>query len=83
MKIKLIKEIISKYADDDEIFCLIYEKEDADTTADDITETILTAEQWLNVVTYMETDDYLFETAHQTFGIGVDKQLQKGVKNAN
>lgn len=73
MKIRQLKEYISNFTDDeDEVFVLIYDKDDMEWHFDDENQT-LTPEQWSRVVRAMDNDESIHQAASESFSYYVDE----------
>jgi hypothetical protein len=82
MKVKHALDILRELNWEDEIYCLIYLREDAEVKTED--EPVLTDSEWSAVVEGMEINDDIDATVYQQFGELVDTQLEKREQvNAN
>jgi hypothetical protein len=82
MKVRHALDILKELNEEDEVYCLIYLREDAEVRTED--EPALTDTEWSAVVDGMEVNDDIDGTAYQQFGELVDTQLEKREQvNAN
>jgi len=75
MKVYQALDILNELDTQDEVFCLIYLREDAEVQTNE--EKPLTDTEWSKVVTGMEVNDDIDETAFQQFKELIDTQLEK------
>jgi len=82
MKVYQAIDILQELDRQEQVYCLIYLREDAEVQTED--EPVLTDTEWDNVVTGMEVNDDIDGEAYQQFKELVDTQLQKREQvNAN
>ena len=82
MKVYQAIDILQGLDRQEQVYCLIYLREDAEIQTED--KPVLTDTEWDNVVTGMEVNDDIDGVAYQQFKELVDTQLQKREKvNAN
>jgi hypothetical protein len=75
-------DILKELDGQEEVYCLIYIREDAETQTED--KPPLTDTEWDNVVTGMEVNDDIDGEAYEEFRLLVDKQMAEREKvNAN
>jgi hypothetical protein len=75
MKVYQALDILNELDTQDEVYCLIYLREDAEVQTNE--EPVLTDTEWADVVTGMEVNDDIDGTAYQEFKDLIDTQLQK------
>jgi hypothetical protein len=75
MKVYQALDILQELDRQEQVYCLIYLREDAEIQTDN--EPVLTDTEWDNVVTGMEVNDAIDTEALQQFKELVDIQLQK------
>ena len=82
MKVYQALDILNELDTQDEVYCLIYLREDAEVQTED--KPPLNDGEWSEVVTGMEINDAIDAEAYQQFGELVLNQLEKREKvNAN
>lgn len=82
MKVYQALDILRELDTQDEVYCLIYLREDAEVQTED--NPPLTDTEWSEVVTGMEINDAIDQEAYQQFGELVLNQMEKREKvNAN
>ena len=82
MKVYQAIDILQELDRQEQIYCLIYLREDAEIQTED--EPVLTDTEWDNVVTGMKVNDDIDGIAYQQFKELIDIQLQKREQvNAN
>lgn len=82
MKVYQALDILRELDTQDEVYCLIYLREDAEVQTED--KPPLNDGEWSEVVTGMEINDAIDAEAYQQFGELVLNQLEKREKvNAN
>jgi hypothetical protein len=75
MKVYQALDILRELDTQDEVYCLIYLREDAEVRTEE--KPALTDTEWSAVVEGMEINDDIDGTAYQQFGELVDAQLEK------
>lgn len=60
--VKHLRNYVAEHSDDEQIFCFIFDKNDADDVAvESMEESELTKDEWLNVIRKMNTDEGVWE----------------------
>lgn len=75
MKVYQALDILNELDTQDEVYCLIYLREDAEVQTED--KLPLNDGEWLEVVTGMEVNDDIDGTAYTQFKELIDTQLEK------
>jgi hypothetical protein len=78
MKVSQAIDVLKDLGADDDVFCPIFIKEEADDMGAQDTETEFRFEgsEWAKIVSAMETDDGLWQELTETFRHYVDKQME-------
>lgn len=83
MKVSQAIEILKGLGEDDDVFCPLYLKEEADERGQEEhgDEFRFQGSEWAKIVTFMETDDGLWQSLNETFFYYVEKALEKAESN--
>ena len=87
MKVSRIRNIIADMGDEEQIFCLWYEKSEADedieaNLTDNYPAKELTEQEWSVLVRKMEDDEVIAEDASEALRYYLIQILERRVKNA-
>lgn len=87
MKVKQIKENIEGRKDEEEIFVVWYDQEEATTLLVDLAEEEeikeITGEEWERVVNCMNNDDAIWNELSESFKYFIEEIIKERVKNDN
>lgn len=84
MKVEHILDLLSKLDKNDEVFCLLYLRDEADDAAEMAEIAKPSDNEWIEIVRYMNTDDGIYEEANNTFQWAIDRmEKQREAKNEN
>lgn len=80
MKVEHILDLLSKLDKNDEVFCLLYLREEANdyTEQNEIPEP--NDDEWSQIVHHMNTDDGIYEEASGSFVWALEKMIDKREK---
>jgi hypothetical protein len=87
MKVGKVKELLSDYLDDSEVFAAIYTREEADEHIENIyaeeQQHELTDDEWKNIVALMSVDDGIWEEICNSFAYYIEATMKKRKAGAN
>jgi|688.fasta_scaffold1115262_1 hypothetical protein len=87
MKVGKVKEVLSDYLDDSEVFAAIYVREEADEHIEnhyaEEQQPALTDEEWHNIVALMSVDDGIWQEICGAFEHYIEATLKKRKEKAN
>jgi hypothetical protein len=85
MKVYQVLEILQNLGADDDVFCPIFLKEEADERGEQNLDQVdfrLEGSVWAKIVSKLESDDYLWQSLNETFFDYVEEALEKVEANA-
>lgn len=73
MKVEHLRDLLQNLDKNDEVFCLLYLRDEADNAAEMADIPKPTDNEWIEIVRYMDTDDGICEEANNTFQWAIDR----------
>lgn len=77
MKVEHLYDLLNKLDKNDEVYCLLYLRDEADDAAEMAEIAKPSDEEWIGIVRYMDTDDGIYEEANNSFQWAIDKMEKK------
>ena len=83
MRLKQLKENISDLHNDDHVFAVVYDRDEADEhiESNEENQPPLTDREWLSIVDRMQDDEVIWEELNNSFRYYMDKVLEERKKN--